>query len=135
MDSGHGARPGDILPSTMLEPPQRTAEELLEDVRWLRRFARRLVRDGVEAEDVTQDAWLSVLEHAPRGIDRAGLRAWLARVARSIAAHRWQASSLRRHHEARRAREAPSAESRAAGALDELQRQHELVGHVLALEE
>src|SRR5262245_47277658 len=120
----------------MPEHPALTAEELLSDVRWLRRFARRLVRDPEDAEDVTQEAWVSVLEHAPRDIDRRGLRSWLARVARNVAAHRWRDLTLRRHHEAERARAAPRATGGGvAGELVELQRQHELVGRLLELEE
>lgn len=121
----------------MVDPPcSLTAEELLADVRWLRHFARRLVLDVEEAEDVAQETWASALRRAPGGIDRRGLRAWLARVARNVAAHGWRDADIRRHHEAQRAREAARFHAGdAASQLEELQIQHRLVGVVLELPE
>jgi RNA polymerase sigma-70 factor (ECF subfamily) len=59
------------------------AEELLAQARWVRRLARKLVRDASRAEDVVQDTWVAALESAPA--QQGHLRPWLARVVRNFA--------------------------------------------------
>jgi DNA-directed RNA polymerase specialized sigma24 family protein len=43
------------------QPRTFSAEELLADMRWLRRFARRLLSDAADLDDVTQEAWTVAL--------------------------------------------------------------------------
>ena len=108
-------------------------EELLADMRWLQLFAARLVSDDQDLADVTQEAWAAALEKAPPGIDRRGLRAWLARVVRHRVFRGWRDESLRRHHESRGARAEGVRDTRSD--LERLQVQHRLAGILLELDE
>jgi RNA polymerase sigma factor (sigma-70 family) len=56
------------------------------DDAWLRRLARRLVRDEEEAQDLAQETWLAALRNPPRDGER---RQWLRATARKLAARRW----------------------------------------------
>lgn len=67
---------------------------LLAQAGWLRRFARALVRDADEADDLAQDAMVSAWRHpAPGG------RAWLATVARHLAVDRFRGEARRERRE------------------------------------
>jgi len=58
---------------------------LLAQTEWVQRLARRLVTDEDRARDVAQDAFLAALERPPeKAGNETSLRAWLARVVRSI---------------------------------------------------
>ena len=78
---------------------------------WLRRLARRLVRNEDLAEDVVQETMLHALQRPPTGTSsESGLRAWLSGVARNLA-------RMSRRTEGRRvARESAYATSRRAHA-------------------
>lgn len=79
-----------------------TPEALEDHGRFVRRIARALLGDESRAEDVAQEAltrW--VLAPPP---DRSRPRAWLATVARSLAANGLRRERTRAHHEAEAAR-------------------------------
>lgn len=109
------------------------ADELLSHGRFLRRLARRLVRNEAEAEDLVQDAWATALERPPvRATESGSLRAWLARTLR----HR--AISRRRQDSRRRAREEGVARSEPVGGgdvVEELDLQERVVRAVQGLAE
>ncbi|MEW6744730.1 MAG: sigma-70 family RNA polymerase sigma factor [Planctomycetota bacterium] len=64
-------------------PPPVTADLLLSHAAFLRRLARTLIADEHLADDVVQQTWLAAFEKPPRS--EGALRAWLSRVARSVA--------------------------------------------------
>ncbi len=75
------------------EPIRWSTEELLGEVEWLSRLARRLVSDPGEADDVAQDTWIAALRSRPeRGTP---LRPWLATVARNLARMRRRSEGAR----------------------------------------
>ena len=87
--------------------------DLARHAGFVRSLARALVADEATADDLVQDVWVRALERPPR--HGRQLRAWLARVARNLAANRW------RGDERRRAREQPLAQLvRERAALHEL---------------
>jgi len=51
-----------VMPKTADNP---TIEHMREYVEWVRRFARQLVGDRAEAEEVVQDTWLAALRKSP----------------------------------------------------------------------
>ena len=61
--------------------PQVTIETVLEETRWLRSLARRLVGEA-EADDVVQSVWLRFIRKPPR--DLSNIRPWLVRVAKNL---------------------------------------------------
>lgn len=71
-----------------MESSTRTALDLdllLAQTDWVQRLARRLVADEERARDVAQDVFLTALERPPeRAANEKSLRAWLARVVRSM---------------------------------------------------
>jgi len=54
----------------------------------LYRFARVLLHDSADAEDVVQTAFVRLIEHLARGGDRSNLRAWLFTVTANLARDR-----------------------------------------------
>lgn len=68
---------------------------LLAQAGWLRRFARALVGDAGEGEDLTQETMLSAWRHPAPGSGRA----WLATVARNLAVDRTRSQSRRERRE------------------------------------
>jgi RNA polymerase sigma-70 factor (ECF subfamily) len=68
---------------------------LLAQAGWLRRFARALVGDASEGEDLTQETMLSAWRHPARGAGRA----WLATVARNLAVDRSRSRARRERRE------------------------------------
>ncbi|MCC6408624.1 MAG: RNA polymerase sigma factor [Planctomycetes bacterium] len=74
--------------------------DLLTNLGWVQRLARALVRDDAEAEDLAQEVVRVALERREpiTGAER-GLRAWLRRVARTLALDRARAESSRRARE------------------------------------
>ena len=80
------------------------AAQVLEDLAWVRRLARRLLQDPTLAEDVAQEAWLAANQSAPpKDQDR---RPWLVTVVKNHI-RRLSRSQRRRSH-----RETTSAELR-----------------------
>jgi len=85
-------------------------DDLLAHAAFVRRLARTLLRDPAAADDLAQDTWTAALEHPPHA--GAGLRAWLARVARNAAHRRWRTETRRS------ARETAAARSEALPGAD-----------------
>ncbi|HEX6883387.1 MAG TPA: sigma factor [Planctomycetota bacterium] len=83
-----------------MTPPDGPLHALLMHDQALRGLARGLLADAHAAEDLAQDTWLAALS---RGADPETPRAWLASVARNLAA------KLRRGEERRVRRERDSA--------------------------
>ena len=121
--------PGTV-PSLPLTPRNQAPEALLSESDWVRRLARRLVKDVAEAEDLAQEALSRGLEQGPEAVS---LRAWLGGVVRNLARQGHRSSARRKAREASVARDErlPSA----AEALERLQLQQGVVRAVLALEE
>ena len=95
-------------------------ESLSAHGRWVWALARSLVGDDQEADDVVQDTWVAALRRPPRATDSAGLRAWLARVARNFARKQAARGDLRSHSELEGAAQErlPSAEKLAPTATE-----------------
>lgn len=113
------------------EPVRLDAEELLEHTGWVRRLARRLVRDAAAADDVVQETWLAALK--ARRTSDAPLRPWLARVAANFARDRSRADANRAERERSTARS--GLEPSAAETAGRLEAQRLLVEALAALAE
>jgi RNA polymerase sigma-70 factor (ECF subfamily) len=105
--------------------------DLLEHAAWVRRLARRLVRDAAAADDVVQETWLAALK-ARRASD-ATLRPWLARVAANFARDRGRSEANRAERE--RSRAGSGLEPSAAETAERLEAQRLLVDALAALAE
>jgi len=84
------------------EPPtgrDPRAESLAEQAKFVRRLARRLVRDDARADDLAQETLVAALEHSRRG-ERPS-RAWLAGVVRNLWRSGHRRESRRRRLERR----------------------------------
>src|SRR6187455_3193026 len=81
----------------MNEPPS-GAELALDDLRWLRALAARLVRDPHLADDAVQETLVTALERRPRAV--VSLRAWLAAVLRNTLRQQWRGGARRARREA-----------------------------------
>src|SRR5262245_61281435 len=103
----------------------------LEDLRWLRALAARLVSDPHLADDAVQETRGRALERGPR--DPRSLRAWLATVLRNALRHEWRGRARREARElaTRAATEAPST----LEVVEELALHQRLVAAVHALDE
>jgi RNA polymerase sigma-70 factor (ECF subfamily) len=109
------------------------ADALLAEMAWVQRLARSLVRDTNLADDVAQDAWLVALERPPHARSGPGLRAWLARVTRTLARQSMRSDArrtLREHGAARSESEVSAGEIVARGSMH-----RRLVDAVMALDE
>jgi RNA polymerase sigma-70 factor (ECF subfamily) len=105
-------------------------EALLQQRAWLRRLAGTLVLDAARADDLTQQTILAALERPPPSVRHP--RAWLATVARNLAAR------MTRTEKQRASSERQAALREALPAVDEVLAkvafQHEVVAALLALE-
>jgi RNA polymerase sigma-70 factor (ECF subfamily) len=108
-----------------------TAEQMLEDVAWLKRLATTLAGNSDDADDLVQESWIAAWRRQPD----AGrpMRPWLAKVVRDLA-------GMKHRSERRRsAREVIATDSQAPAAPDELLEQMRLhrllVDLVLELDE
>ena len=122
-------------------------EALLEEAAWVRRLVARLVTDAGAAEDVVQETWVAAIEadrstwgvrvsDARRGpFDRggAGLRAWLAAVARNLALRRRRQDATRQRFEVRSA--AARGEDQPGSELGRMQLQRALADAIIALDD
>lgn len=84
-----------------------TESEVLENLGWVQKLARRLVGDG--ADDLVQSVCVAALdggriESSPADDDRPRVRAWLARAASYLASNERRSEGRRRARERRRAR-------------------------------
>ncbi len=93
-----------------MNPPSHTdLQQLLAQREWLQRLARRLLGNGPDADDLSQETLARALES---GEPRARSRGWLATVARNLS------FELRRTRAHRRARERAVARPEAVGTAD-----------------
>lgn len=121
--------------------PTETPELLLQHAGFVRRLARRLLRDDALAEDVAQETWIAALARGPRSATEIGgergVRAFLGQTAKRIAL---RSIHRRRHREDRErsvarpelAREGPSSEEESALRRETLER---VQGALLGMEE
>lgn len=65
---------------------------------WMRRLASGLLFEGVEADDLVQDAWVAALETPP---SQPGVQSWFATVLRRRASHSRRSGGRRRRREAK----------------------------------
>lgn len=107
------------------------AEELQEHAGFLSRLARDLVGDEHRAADLTQDAWVAVLERRPQGV--RSLRAWLATVVMNLARNARRGEQRRARREEASAR--PERTDPGQLALERLEIQRAVSELVLALPE
>lgn len=114
----------------MDEPPSGT-ELPLEDLRWLRALAARLVRDPHLADDAVQETLVAALERRPRAT--VSLRAWLGAILRNALRQEWRGRARR----ARREEQAGPARSERSTleVIEELALHRRLVERVQALDE
>ncbi|MEM7199031.1 MAG: sigma-70 family RNA polymerase sigma factor [Planctomycetota bacterium] len=105
-------------------------EQLLDHLDFVRSLARRMVFDQDHADDLTQQACLAALLHPPQ---RAGIRAWLAKVTENAARKAARADRRR----SRREREAPAAAAvpTPEQVLERERVRRQVVDAVLALDE
>jgi RNA polymerase sigma factor (sigma-70 family) len=110
-------------------PP--TGRDLLAHAEFVRRLARRLLRDGDDADDLAQDVWVEAFRRPPR--HAGNLRGWLSRVATHLALTRLRS----RRRRLRREQAAPTVPTPASTVdhVARLELQRDLVTAVLALEE
>ncbi len=62
------------------------------------RFVLRLVRDGAEAADLTQETFARAYESLPRFRGDATLKTWLTRIAQNVVLDRFRQASRRHDH-------------------------------------
>ncbi len=68
---------------------------------WVRALALSLVGDPDRADELAHEAWLTATERPPRATQGPALRAWLARVTRTLVRHERRAERRRRWREER----------------------------------
>src|SRR5438045_2466055 len=91
--------------------------------------ARRFVGDAGRADDVAQDAWVSILRSPPR--HQSGLSAWLARLVRHRAGDAWRAQTRRTRLESLAAPAAPATSpTETAAKMDTARRVVEAVAEL-----
>ncbi len=103
--------------------------DLLERAAWTRALARRLVEDAAAADDLVQDAWLSVLSRGRRALSPA----YLATVLKNAARERGRSDRARTRRE--RERGEPSPLPSTPELLEEIEQQRILVDAVEELDE
>ncbi|MHC4491860.1 MAG: sigma-70 family RNA polymerase sigma factor, partial [Planctomycetota bacterium] len=106
-------------------------EALLRHREFVRRLARRLVRDEARADDVVQETYVAALKNPPR--HAGALRAWLATVVRKLAWTQTRSESRRARRE--QASAPPAAAPRPEDVLERAEWHRRLVNHVMQLEE
>jgi len=118
-----------------MEPSSRPfrLDALLAHREWVERTARALVFDDADAEDLTQQAWLGILERPP-GSAPASPRGWLRSVLRFTAIDAGRAARARREHEGAVARR-ERLEADPADVVARAETLDRLVHAVLELEE
>jgi len=110
--------------------PEFVPELALEDLRWLRALAARLVRDPHTADDAVQETLVAALER-PRAT--SSVRAWLSAILRNALRQEWRGRARR----AKREGEARPAQSERSTleVVEELALHRRLVERVQALDE
>lgn len=108
----------------------------VEDLVWLRRLARSLVRDSHAADDAVQETLVRSLDRGPTG--GGSLRGWLAAVLRNVVRSEGRTGARRRRREeehVRATRSGRGSEPAALEVVEELQWHRRLVDRVHALDE
>ena len=79
----------------MAEVP--SAEQLLQDIAWLKGLATMLANDRDDADDLVQEAWIAAWRRQPDAT--RPMRAWLTKVVRDLAGmkHRTDRRRAARH--------------------------------------
>jgi RNA polymerase sigma factor (sigma-70 family) len=108
-------------------------DDLLGRAAWARRLARQLVRQGAEADDLLQEAWLVAATKRPP--DQSVSRGWLAGVLRVLGMRQARAAGRRRQREAESAIAAPGMAGSPDELLDQVDTQRRLSEALLALAE
>ena len=72
-------------------------EELLAHADFLGALAHSLIVDEHDAQDVTQETWLAMLNAPPTGVKN--MKAWLAQVTRNFSRIAYRGESRRRKRE------------------------------------
>ena len=108
-----------------------SAEQLFQDIAWLKSLATMLANDRDDADDLVQEAWIAAWRRQPDAT--RPMRGWLTKVVRDLA-------GMKRRSERRRvARHAVADDAQAPAAPDELVAQmrlhRRLVDLVLELDE
>lgn len=106
----------------MTEVP--SAEELLQDIAWLKSLATMLANDRDDADDLVQEAWIAAWRRQPDTL--RPMRAWLTKVVRDLAGMK------HRSDRRRAARHALADDAQVPAAPDELLAQMRL--HKLLVE-
>jgi RNA polymerase sigma-70 factor (ECF subfamily) len=110
-----------------------TAEQLLQDIAWLKSLATRLANDRDDADDLVQEAWIAAWRRQPD--PTRPMRGWLTKVVRDVAGMK------RRSDRRRAARHAFTEDARAQAPatpdelVAQLQLHKRLVELVIELEE
>ncbi|MEM7198863.1 MAG: sigma-70 family RNA polymerase sigma factor [Planctomycetota bacterium] len=110
--------------------PTLTTEQLLAEMRWLERLARRLCADPSNADDLVQDTLVAALRQRPAV---AHPRAWLSTVARRLWRHRTHREAQRQGVERSAAR--AEAQPSAAQLVEKARLHRSVVEAVVTLEE
>ena len=95
----------------------------------LMRYLLRLVRNDHAAEELHQQTWLSVLDHADRFSDQSlpgGFKAWLSRIATNKANDYWRSNSRTRSLQQGLRLVSESSSPQAAQRLEETEQQAKL---------
>jgi RNA polymerase sigma-70 factor (ECF subfamily) len=116
-----------------MDASDRTANELLAHLDWLRALARRLLDDADDADDVAQEAWITATRRSPE--DARALRGWLARIVRNLAFMRRRSSQRRAQREQASQRGDVAHADGAEGLLDQARVQQLLATLVVGLQE
>lgn len=96
---------------------------LLENAFWMRRLAQGLIRNSVQADDITQQAFAVALEKPPQRTDK--LRGWLRTVIKHLVFRNRREEARRKRREYRAAR--PEAVSAAPARTIEQLELHRLI--------
>ncbi|CAN5189791.1 hypothetical protein BH11MYX1_BH11MYX1_32250 [soil metagenome] len=110
-----------------------TSEQLMVEMRWVRRLARALLDNAAAAEDVAQETWIVAASHQPDE-DRP-LRPWLARVVRNLAHTRRRGEARRAERESLHEASADRVVTTPDELIERVELQRVVAGEVLALTE
>jgi DNA-directed RNA polymerase specialized sigma24 family protein len=86
-----------MVADAMNNMPHASLDDLLRQAAWVLQLAAALTLDSSSADDLAQDAMLTLLQTQPRSEGSAG--SWLARVLRNLARSRWRADDRRKDRE------------------------------------
>ena len=105
-------------------------EDLLGQLGWVQRLARKLAGDANVAADVTQDVWLRT---QGRGLESGGLQRWLRAVTRGLVRDSRREAGRRQSREHAAVR--PEAQPSASEVVERNAMQQRVSAAVVALDE